>query len=388
MPVDMTIFKSVDDFSALFAKVDNVPETQSIEELNEKIKSIKDRSNLKLSDGLFYVKLIRVLSEVLEQRAKRNADTFDFSDPDMMYIQWFTYHLNDKSVKAKQMFSENAKAISERFIADLEMYAREYQKTSLTPKGGPRIFDPGNVEKFIDKIIQENEEHMSKCITYRILCYKTAALWNSKHFSSALANMSEILEFFCENMADDEIRVELGADAFYVLSKMLHTISKNGMHPAVEYLDIVLDKIDNQVPVIPYILYLSYRKQPDLEEKAAQIRNTYPLMSLFSYDKFEKAVLIEEISKVNQTYFFKHFLKSLNLSDFEQVQSDNINMSPEMHQNMVDITVLEHLQAGKIEETIAMIENDAKLGVVPSMEIIKSFVFKLVGKIFFALIDL
>merc|ERR1711899_35060 len=85
--------------------------------------------------------------------------------------------------------------------------------------------------------------------------------------------------------------------------------------------------------------------------------------------KFEKALKNKAISSVNKMFFVKDMLMKIDVKQFDVKLEDNITISPEILQDMADITVLELLKKGKFEEANYIMKKDR---LVPSMEVIET----------------
>ena len=226
------------------------------------------------------------------------------------------------------MLKENLDVICDQLILDLEEYAKEYSKSKKDPvkdkvkKAGlqttsvPRIFDPGNVEEFCTRLIDTNEYIFCEKTVYQILTHKSAALWNSGNYSKSLKNIGNILEFFTNNLENEEIRVELGKHVVLVLSDILTIICENKMEPAVEYLDVILQRINNKVPIIPYLMSLHYGKTSELETKSLEIFKKYPKIAQLEDAKVDKSLTNKASARVNTMYFVSEMLKRIDSEQF------------------------------------------------------------------------
>ena len=226
------------------------------------------------------------------------------------------------------MLKENLDVICDQLILDLEEYAKEYSKSKKDPvkdqvkKAGlqttsvPKIFDPGNVEEFCTRLIDTNEYIFYEKTVYQILTHKSAALWNSGNYSKSLKNIGDILEFFTNNLEDEEIRVELGKHVVLVLSDILTMICENKMEPAVEYLDVILQRINNKVPIIPYLMSLHYGKTSELETKSLEIFKNHPKIAQLEDEKVDKSLTNKASARVNSMYFVSEMLKKIDLEQF------------------------------------------------------------------------
>ena len=161
---------------------------------------------------------------------------------------------------------------------------------------------------------------------------------------------------------------------------MLLTICENDFKPAVDYLDVVLGKLNNHIPIIPYVISVHYEESPKLESKAQDILNKYPMIAqlkdaaLFGSTKdakFEKALKNKTITAENKKFFVEDMLMKIDVKQFDVKLEDKITISPEILQQMTDITVLELLKTGKFEEANYVMKKDR---LVPSMEVIETLV--------------
>ena len=368
-----------DDFFNMISKF-KVPEiacdSSNIDELVKMMIEIKKDKEMKLSKGIQYFKCLYLIIEAFEKRAKENQTPLKFDDFSLTYTQWLAYFMHNKTKVSQEIMKENLIVISDKLILDLEQYASEYRasksESGKLVKGqnfqetSPKVFDLGNIEEFCTKLIDINKNIFSQTIVYQILTYKSAALWNSGNYSDSMENISTVLEFYCNNLKNEEIRIELGKHVIMVLSKIVYTICENNMTPAVQYLEVILQRIDNKVPIIPYVLSLHYEETPELAEKSHEISKKHPMIAQLSDPKVSKSLKNKDSARVNQIFFIEDMLKRIEVEKFLEVPKDNINVSPETMQNMTDITILEYLQAGKIKETLSIIERER---LIPSMEV-------------------
>ena len=127
------------------------------------------------------------------------------------------------------------------------------------------------------------------------------------------------MEFFTNNLQDEEIRVKLGKHVVLVLSDILTMICENKMEPAVEYLDVILQRINNKVPIIPYLMSLHYGKTSELETKSLEIFKNYPKIAHIEDAKVDKSLTNKASARVNTMYFVTEMLKRIDLEKFSGI---------------------------------------------------------------------
>lgn len=332
----------------------------------------KDTSKeIQTSTGILYFKCLHRLLEEIESRAKKNLPPMDFQDPDLIYGQWLAYYLQEKDEHASKLMTQNIDPISSKLILDLKSYASEYSnKTVALPATIPRIFNPGDIS-FCDKLLQE--EKFTPSTIYQILNMKSAALWNAGNYSTSLENFTSVLQYLMENLED----VELGKYAISSLVTMLSTICEHNMKPAVKYLEVILEKIDQSVPIVPYVMVIMMEQDKYFDDKSKEILAKYPTISKLRDDKFEKCIkgFSNSPTTTSETKIEK-FLSSIDLNAFkssfeeEEIINEKVEMSPQLLQDTIDLTVLEMVKAEQLEDAIEFIQQES---VAPTKEVISAF---------------
>ena len=335
----------------------------------DKISEMEEYKNV--SGGLVYFQCFYKIVEVVESRAKLLLQPLEFTNPKLVYAQWLIYFLSGDLRNSETILQANLDLISELLIADLQKYAKEYdEQQNKTKTKIPKIFNPGEIGKFADDLVSKNAEFMSSSTIYQILTYKSLALWNSGHFSGSLAQMAAIWEFFDANMEDN---VELGSHVIFTFSTMLRQIAEKNLAPAINFLDVLMEKLRSKVPLLQFMVFIQYKANPGLEAKSQEILRNYPSIQklMGQFPKFEKALLNPSIIEDNFFYFIKDLLINLDYKQFV-VKEKLGKISGKTLQEMVDIQILELLQSQDFEEAVQLIESSCKKGLPPSMETIKA----------------
>ena len=173
-----------------------------------------------------------------------------------------------------------------------------------------------------------------------------------------------------------EIRVNLGKHVILVLSDLLSMICENNMEPAVQYLDVILKRINNKVPIIPYVMLIHYRQTSELQMKSEEISKNYPKIIQLKNPQVEKLLIEKHSDELEKIFCVTKLLQEVELEQFSDSE-DQIEISPEVMQHMTDITILEFLQAERFAEAVSVIKRD---GLLPTMNIFEMLVENLCKK--------
>ena len=310
------------------------------------LKNIQENPNkyLNLSGGILNFHSQYKIAEIFENNAKTNVAPYtnilqDF--PNLVYMQWLTYFLNGQYQASKSILQDNTALICDLLIQDLRGYAKEYQKSKLTPKKVPRIFDPGSIDHLCDKLVQENGDILGPIVINQIQAYKSLALWNAGQFSDALATLATTFTFYLKHFHEEEICLQVGKHLISVFIVVLRNIVEKNMKPAMRFLDVMMEKLSYKIPILPYIIATSYSTNEDLKDVVKEINAKYPsLEHLKHHSKFENCIKKADITEESKQFFIMDFLLNLDKSKFIEVKPQ---FSAKLKQEMTDIQGLKQI---------------------------------------------
>ena len=310
------------------------------------LKNIQENPNkyLNLSGGILNFHSQYKIAEIFENNAKTNVapDTNILQDfPNLVYMQWLTYFLNGQYQASKSILQDNTALICDLLIQDLRGYAKEYQKSKLTPKKVPRIFDPGSIDHLCDKLVQENGDILGPIVINQIQAYKSLALWNAGQFSDALATLATTFTFYLKHFHEEEICLQVGKHLISVFIVILRNIVEKNMKPAMKFLDVMMEKLSYKIPILPYIIATSYSTNDDLKDVVKEINAKYPsLEHLKHHSKFENCIKKADMTEESKQFFIMDFLLNLDKSKFIEVKPQ---FSAKLKQEMTDIQGLKQI---------------------------------------------
>ena len=279
--------------------------------------------------------------------------------------------MHKKKNHSHQLLKDNLDMIRKKILLDVKQYAKEYQKSPPTPKNVPLIFDPGNIE-FCERFIAENVDLIDEITSFQILAYKALASWNSGNYSSSLEDFAKVLKFWTENLLSQSVlKSQAGADFVSIFGKMLKTICEHDFLPAVNYLEIVLQDIDNNTPIVPYLMLIHFRNYQKFPEVCVKLELDHPFVSFLSEKDFE-ATLLSSTNDREIEECAQKFLKQIGMhqGDF-QITKSGIELTPEMSQKMFDVELLQFLSDDQFDSAIKLICKESQNGLVPSMDVIQ-----------------
>ena len=64
-----------------------------------------ENKDKKITDGVYYFNCLSKLIELFEERSKSNLDPIDIADPDLVYLQWLSYLMDNKVMVTQNIFN-------------------------------------------------------------------------------------------------------------------------------------------------------------------------------------------------------------------------------------------------------------------------------------------
>ncbi len=292
------------------------------------------------------------------------------SHKELVYIQWLALTLHRKAAMAEEVLKNNYESIANCLLGDLEEYAKDYSKQTTNLRGLPRVFNFGRIEAFVDVIINNFGQVLDDVTLHKILNVKSLCLWNNGQFADALTNMAVVLEFWIKNFEDVDRRVELGKSVVPTFSEMLSVVCDKKLDPAINFVDLICEKLSSRYQILPYLVTIHYSRNPELSDKCDAFQEKYPGIEHFKHHpKFEGALTKPSMTKETKQFFVSEMLRTIELP---KTTSDQMYVSPKVLQDMTDVRVLELLSDGKFDEAIDMIVAEGHKGIMPSDQVVKA----------------
>ena len=290
---------------------------------------------------------------------------------------------------------------------ELEMveFLKTYSKMDEKPKRAlfknmPVIFSLGNVETFLDHLIKDVPDLEEVYLT-KFLTLKSLYLWRAGYFSKGLTSLAVVTEMLQKNMGNLEYRVQAGIPIVRAFMLISHQSVANDYSSALNFLDIVTEKLANDydVPLFAYLYIYMLRQSGDksLNVKAELLEKKYPAVELFKCQELEakynkESTLLRSLFS-NRSRIIKRFLKELNVDAVSKVhresrellkkeetaekvtEEDSSDVSPEIMLQTMEIKILECLKNETIQEAIEGVQvafaNDIELSADIVKEVIK-----------------
>jgi hypothetical protein len=95
--------------------------------------------------------------------------------------------------------------------------------------------------------------------------------------------MAVVLEHWLKNFEDVDSRGNLGQGVVANFSTMLKMISEQNLEPAIEFIDLMTEKLSGQVPIIPYLCHIQFSQNPVLKSKSDELMRKYPSIDKLRY---------------------------------------------------------------------------------------------------------
>lgn len=214
----------------------------------------------------------------------------DRADPNLPFLFWLTLVKSGKddrnAQRARRLLGKHP-AVLDLLEAELDSYAKEYSQLEEKParalyKSMPAAFALGDIERFTDSLevalAEADDAHVQSAACYRALC-----LWNAGHYSRGLAAAAAVLEFLLRNTGDEARRVRVGRTAARTLSPMLAEAAAGDMGPALDFMDLVCQKLSQTFPgcpsLVPYLYWIQLNHCEKTKSKAEQVLARYPGIS-------------------------------------------------------------------------------------------------------------
>ena len=158
-------------------------------------------------------------------------------------------------------------------------------------------------------------------------------------------------------------KIDLGCSIIDCFSKMVKDIIGHEMTPAMEYIDVMCEKLERTYlhPVVTYILWIHLTKSRpvsgELQERAEKLRKRCPGIEDLRTERFENCLTEKSMTDESKHFFIMDFLKN-KVIIFEPTErvGDDSSVKIEVIQDMLDIKgnrlyAREGLQVAAAKET-------------------------------------
>ena len=292
-------------------------------------------------------------------------------DKEIIYAEWLCYFLHGKYEACHQIMEEKSEEIISEIMRSVwtQVMDYKYKKTQTIPQS---IFAPIHPE-FCTKLVKTHEKFLNERNQKQILVSRAFLVWQNGKYSEGLEDISKIWLFWGENLDDFKVKNYLGETLVLTTGVMLKTICDHKFLPAVDYLDVILERNCYTVPLLPYLLWIFYGQTEDFSHKAAEIYLKFPQIEKLKSEEFQNLFqgIEENRFKARRAIHKIHrYLVALNPEEFIE-KIEEINSNPKFIQDMRDLSILELIQSKNFDQIFDYLKAEVTL---PSMEVIKILV--------------